>query len=213
MSPQYEDFYGAAQSTLQERYQPAPSISLDEMHDKISLSSLSKSLTGLANQALSFRKECNEKDYLHPFYEQHAEGGEKADIARYGLKTSNEDGQEYQVGQHLVPSTVRMQKDYLRAYDIFNKEVERMWPRYKNLINKSKGDLEGQLYCLLGLSKSRIEAPEIREKMFDRILSLIKKNGKMRVESVVDGLHGIALQNSRIGEDVEVANQLLNNLN
>lgn len=169
------------------------------MHDKISLSSLSKSLTGLANQALSFRRECNEKDYLHPFYEQHAEGGEKAEIARFGLKISNEDGHDYQIGQHLLPSTVKMQKDYLRAYTIFDKEVEQMWPRYEALINKSKGDLEGQLHCLLGLSKSRIEAPEVREKMLNRILNLIKRNGRMRVESVVDGLHGIALQNSRIG--------------
>ena len=202
MSPQYEDFYGAAQSTLQERYQSGPTISLDEMHDKISLSSLSKSLTGLANQATSFRRECNEKDYLHPFYEQHAEGGEKAEIARFGLKTSKEEGHDYQVSQHLVPSTVRIQKDYLRAYDIFNTEVERMWPRYKNLINKSKGDLEGQLHCLLGLSKSRIEAPEVREKMFNRIHNLVQRNGRMRVEAVVDGLHGIALQNSRIGQDI-----------
>ena len=159
-------------------------------------------MTGLANQALSFRRECNEKDYLHPFYEQHAEGGEKAEIARFGLKTSKDEGQDYQAGQHLVPSTVRMQKDYLRAYDIFNTEVERMWPRYNALIDKSKGDLEGQLHCLLGLSKARIEAPEVREKMFDRILGLIKRNRRMRVEAVVDGLHGIALQHSRIGEDV-----------
>ena len=106
-----------------------------------------------------------------------------------------------------------MQKDYLRAYAIFNTEVERIWPRYKKLINKSKGDLEGQLHCLLGLSKARIEAPEIREKMFGRILGLIKRNGRMRVEAVVDGLHGMALQNSRIGQDIEVATQLLSNLN
>jgi|DEB0MinimDraft_12_1074336.scaffolds.fasta_scaffold09839_4 hypothetical protein len=42
------------------------------MHDKISLSSLSKSLIGLSKQALSFRKEVQGKDYLHKFYEDHA---------------------------------------------------------------------------------------------------------------------------------------------
>ena len=47
------------------------------MHDKISLSSLSQALVGLASQALSFRREPNGKDYLHEYYEQLALEAEK----------------------------------------------------------------------------------------------------------------------------------------
>jgi len=68
------------------------------MHDKLSLSSLSKSLTGLANQALSYRKECNERDYLHKFYEAHAEQGDFAAMARYGVSQIDEDSHEYAAG-------------------------------------------------------------------------------------------------------------------
>lgn len=51
-----------------------------------------------------------------------------------------------------------MERDYLRAYTIFNKEVERIWPRLINMIkNNSKEDFEGQLYALLALSTCKIE--------------------------------------------------------
>jgi hypothetical protein len=86
-----------------------------------------------------------------------------------------------------------MQGDYLRGYHIFRTEVQKMWPRYLNLIKESKDDLEGQLYCLLGLSKCKLEAPAVREDLFKNIIELINAKAPMRLESVLDGLYGIAL--------------------
>ena len=40
------------------------------MHDKISLGSLSQALIGLSQQALSYRREAHDQDYLHKFYEE-----------------------------------------------------------------------------------------------------------------------------------------------
>jgi hypothetical protein len=58
------------------RQQNSPKLRLDEMHDKMSLGSLSQSLIGLSQQALSYRREANGHDYLHEFYEKHARHGE-----------------------------------------------------------------------------------------------------------------------------------------
>ena len=49
------------------------------MHDKISLGSLSQSIIGLSQQALSYRKEANGHDYLHDYYEKHATYGDITD--------------------------------------------------------------------------------------------------------------------------------------
>jgi len=41
-----------------------------------------------------------------------------------------------------------MERDYLKAWDIFDREVEKMWPRLEKMILESKDDLEGQLHAL-----------------------------------------------------------------
>lgn len=33
-----------------------------------------------------------------------------------------------------------MERDYLRAYSIFDKEVEKIWPKLKKMIQKNKKD-------------------------------------------------------------------------
>jgi hypothetical protein len=65
ISPQYEEFYQQSQASISARTQNSDKLRLDEMHDKISLGSLSQSLIGLSQQALSYRKEANGHDYLH----------------------------------------------------------------------------------------------------------------------------------------------------
>jgi hypothetical protein len=51
-----------------------------------------------------------------------------------------------------------MEREYLRAYSIFDKEVEKIWPRFTKIINENKeDDFEGQLYGLLALSACKIE--------------------------------------------------------
>jgi len=48
MSPTYDKFQAAAQDSVNARTINKPQISLEEKHDKISLSSLSRSLIGLS---------------------------------------------------------------------------------------------------------------------------------------------------------------------
>lgn len=199
VSPQYDEIYDAAQSTLKSRNQAfeAAAVPLDEAHDKISLSSLSKALTGLSQQALSFRREANDQDYLHKFYEERAMKDEIKD--KHALD---------EMGHLLNASTVRMARDYLKAYDIFDREVEKIWPRYKKLIKQSEDDLEGQLHCLLGLSRCKIEAPDLRSQIFKNIKKCLESKKPMRLEAAVDGLYGIALQNRAVGSK-DVVSRLL----
>lgn len=126
MSPQHEAFFDAAQETIQDRYTDR-SIDIHEAHDKLSLSSLSRTLAGLNAQALSFRREANDKDYLHKYYEDHCSEGLYLDP----------DHPHYESGHLNEPTVVRMNRDYLKAYQIFDKEVGEMWPRYKKLIENS----------------------------------------------------------------------------
>jgi len=133
ISPQHEDFFSAAQDSMNQRTEPKKQVSLEEMHDRISLGSLSQSLIGLSRQALSYRREAQDQDYLHKFYEERATPGEIKDG----------DDPDFEMG-HLVESTcVKMERDYLRAWYIFDKEVEKLWPRIQKLINESENDLEG----------------------------------------------------------------------
>ena len=104
------------------------------------------------------------------------------------------DGDEHADYSHMLETTTfKMGREYLKAYDIFHREVEKIWPRYKKMIERSADDLEGQLHGLLGMSKCKMEAPQIRERMLANIKRLIEEGSPMRLEAVVDGLHGIAL--------------------
>jgi len=119
MSPQYEDFYQAAVDTTNQRTEKKPKIELDEMHDKISLGSLSQALIGLSKQALSFRKEAHGIDYLHKFYEKQCHRGEITEI----------DDPDYDKPNLHEPTNVGMERDYLKAWAIFDKEVDKIKPR------------------------------------------------------------------------------------
>lgn len=72
ISPQYDQFYEAAKESVDSSKLKTEALKLDEQHDRISLSSLSQALIGLSQQALSYRREANEKDYLHKYYEDRA---------------------------------------------------------------------------------------------------------------------------------------------
>lgn len=43
---------------------------MEESHNLIDLSTLSRTLVGLSNQALSFRRDTVRKEYLNKFYEE-----------------------------------------------------------------------------------------------------------------------------------------------
>jgi hypothetical protein len=70
---------------------------------------------------------------LHDYYENHATVGEIKDP-----KDPN-----FRIAHLWEPTTVRMERDYLKAWDIFDKEVEKIYPRLQKLVKESKGDVEG----------------------------------------------------------------------
>lgn len=86
-----------------------------------------------------------------------------------------------------------MERDYLKAWDIFDREVEKMWPRLEKMILESKDDLEGQLHALQAMSSSKIEKPEVREQIFKNVSKLINQK-KPRSQALLDGFTGIANQ-------------------
>jgi hypothetical protein len=81
---------------------------------------------------LSYRKEANGHDYLNEYYEKHATYGE----------TNDPKDELYRIAHMWDPYTVRMERDYLKAWDIFDREVEKIWPRLKNLVHQD-GNFEG----------------------------------------------------------------------
>ena len=186
ISPQYEDFYQSAQQSIAARTESKPSLALDEMHDKISLGSLSQSLIGLSQQALSYRKEAHGHDYLHDYYEKHATNGDIKDP----------DDPMFKIAHLLESNSVRMQRDYLKAWDIFDREVEQMWPRLEKMIEDNKDDLEGQLHALQAMSSCKIEDPEVREQIYNNIEAKLSKSNKARVQAYIDGFTGIANQSN-----------------
>lgn len=134
MSPQYQGFFDASEESKTNRGLNEE-VSINDTQDFISLESMSEVLIGLSDQALSFRREANDKDYMHKFYEDLALKGEIRDKDHEAFKYS-----------HLWESTtVRMARDYLKAWDIFEKENESLNPRFLALIEQSPEDLNGQL--------------------------------------------------------------------
>ncbi len=73
---------------------------MDLSNEQISLESLSKALVGLSEQSMSYRREAHDRDYLQAFYEEHAREGRPSDA-----------------------NTVRMEREYLRAYAVFDQEA------------------------------------------------------------------------------------------
>jgi hypothetical protein len=120
-------------------------------------------LIGLSQQALSYRKEANGHDYLHDYYEKHATYGEFTDP-------------DHSLHKHMhnfEPNVVRMGREYLKAWDIFDREVDAIWPRMEKLINESQDDLEGQLHALQAMSSIKVEKSAIRNRIYENINRLM----------------------------------------
>lgn len=160
----------AAHESVDARQNKKPTINLDEEHDKISLSSLSQTLVGLQAQCLSFRREPNDKDYLHKFYEDLAL--EKENFINSFENTKK--GKVFEESQH-----VGMAREYLKAYKIFERETEKLFPYLKQLIEKSSKDVEGLLYSLHALSVCKYEAPELRDFISKSFLAKVKSGDKI----------------------------------
>lgn len=78
-----------------------------------------------------------------------------------------------EIESYYDSNMVKMDREYLKAWDIFDRESEKMWPRMKQLAQESKDDLEGQLYALHGFSAIKVHGEELRDEMcknIDRLL-------------------------------------------
>jgi hypothetical protein len=131
LSPQHNKFYEAALKSLPKK-QGADKNYLKEDQTIISLSTLSKTLVGLSEQALSFRRDTNKKDYLHKFYEQYLMPWENAP---YDVKPS---GYEKAKSDHVL-----MDRSYLKSWKIFSEESQRLLPKFKQMVNEDKNSLVG----------------------------------------------------------------------
>ena len=93
---------------------------------------------------------------------------------------------------------VGMEREYLKAYDIFARESKSVWPSLQALIAEARGDLEGQLHALLAMSVCKYEAQDLRADIIQDVNGLLKDSEKassVRVQALFDGLRGIAMQN------------------
>jgi len=70
-------------------------------------------------------------------------------------------------------TTVRMSRDYLKAWDTFDRGCESIKPRLLKLIRNSKDDLEGQLHGLHALSAIKVHGGSLRKQMCQNIESLL----------------------------------------
>lgn len=163
MSEQYFDFFKASRDSQLARTKVTSNLDLNEKHDLISVGSLSQSLIGLSQQALSFRKDAQDKDFLHKFYEDH--------VTRDNIK--DEDHELYNQAPNFESYNVKMKQEYLRGFYIFEKEAEKILPRLIKLINKSPNDTEGLLHALAALSACNHDEPETRLKIFKNLERLM----------------------------------------
>lgn len=105
ISPQYNSFFEAASKSLPKKGDLDPTI-IKENQNVISLSTLSQTLVGVSQQALSFRRDVQYKDYLNKFYEEYLMPNEQK---LYNHEPHGEN-------KHIQTDTVMMERGYLLAW-------------------------------------------------------------------------------------------------
>mmetsp|Transcript_31265 Transcript_31265/g.47846 ORF Transcript_31265/g.47846 Transcript_31265/m.47846 type:complete len:364 (+) Transcript_31265:1222-2313(+) len=202
ISPSHVPFVDAAETAAQLRANEKQKFDLSEDHDKISMSSLSQTLVGLEKQALSYRRDANDKDYLHEFYKEHcaSQDFQSFEEAHDG-HTSNMNDMPY----------VRMAREYLKAWKTYEDGVKKLEPRILKLVSESLSNPEDILFGFRGLSAAKLEAPEQRGQMNSSYLKMAKKGsiGKPRDQAIIDGLFGIGLQAKHTKNSMAVARHAL----
>jgi hypothetical protein len=113
LSPQHNTFYETAvntDSTIKTRTFGASNVDhLTETQNLLTLKTLSQTLIGLSEQALSFRRDVHRRDYLNKFYEDYLMPLEK--------KPYNH--QFRGVDKAVTYENVMMERGYLRAWQQF----------------------------------------------------------------------------------------------
>lgn len=128
---------------------------------------MSNVLIGLADQALSFRRDVKDKDYPNKHYEdllmpeERTEGYENvAEFERFLLDNK--------------AKNVLMERTYLNAWKDFSNHSSSMVAAITKLVGQSPNDVEGQLHALRALSACRYESKAVRANIMSNVLNCKK---------------------------------------
>lgn len=191
LSPQYASFFEAAnqvkegQKVQQETIQEASENYLEENQNVINLRTLSQTLTGLSEQALSYRRDVNKQDYLNKFYEQYLMPLEDK-AALFNHEPRN-------LERATKAETILMERAYLKAWQQFKAGTASIISRFRDLVVADKDSLEGQLAALQALGACRLDEADTRNQIIDNASRLLAKaTANVNNSAVVDGLIGLA---------------------
>jgi hypothetical protein len=174
---------------------------LEEQQNEITLKTFSQTLVGLAEQALSFRRDVVDRDYLNKFYEDYLMPQENK---KY-LSAQNKD-----LAHKLKAETVLMERSYLRGWQQLKHHGQILVPRMRTLVAEDKDSLDGQLNALNALSTIRLEEAELRKQIVDNCLRLTEKNKQFTFNNsaLVSGLRGLALSPSLNDKERQLSSHL-----
>ena len=147
----------------------------------INLKTLSQTLVGLSEQALSFRRDVQRKDYLNKFYEDLLMPLEK--------KLYNNSWRSL---DKITYETVLMERGYLKAWTQFKDHADRIAPRLAQLVKEDRENIEGQLSAFSALSSCRLDDPSLRSELVTNCLRLLNTTEHINPSVVVSGLKGLA---------------------
>lgn len=168
LSPQHNVFYETAVNVagnIKTKTFGASNINyLEENQNVINLKTLSQTLVGLSEQALSFRRDVVRKDYLNKFYEDYLMPLEKQVHAN-----------QFKDFEKIKYENVLMERGYLRAWQQFKQYTEQIAPRLAQLVKEDKDHIEGQLASLSALSACRLDQPTLRSEIVNNALRLLNQ--------------------------------------
>lgn len=102
-----------------------------------------------------------------------------------------------------------MERDYLKAWKIYDDEIRKITPRLVAMIKENSHDILGQFQGFLGLSMARVEEPELRKLMAKRFIEGVQNSKQIRfkIQPLIDGLEGLALQFKVYDGQIEAAKE------
>ena len=98
-----------------------------------------------------------------------------------------------------------MEREYLKAYQIFQAEVPKLIDELKNLVLVDSQDADGHLRALLALSNCKYEETELRKAIFNSLTDLSNASH----QPLIDGLNGIAMQSEVTSEAKDTADRII----
>ena len=108
--------------------------------------------------------------------------------------------------------TVLMERGYLRAWQQFKENADRISPRIAALVKEDKDHIDGQLNSLAALSACRLDQPALRNEIVGNILRLLNQTEQLSFSSVVTGLKGLAESSSVDDRAKQLSQRLANRL-